>query len=87
MFLSYIVCILRQRWPLISIVSRADSKSTLSISQNYPGGQGGVFSVDFNGGLSWLRGFPAGCKLRGQKKRKNATCLKISPFLSLGVRC
>lgn len=71
MFLSYIICILRQLWPLISTVSRADSKSTLSISQNYPGGQGGVFSVDFNGGLSWSRGFPAGCKLRGQKKKKS----------------
>ena len=85
LFLSYIICILRQLWPLISTISRVDSKSTLSISQNYPGGQGGVFSVDLNGDLSWLRGFPAECKLKGKKKK--ATCLKISPFLFLGVGC
>ena len=71
LFLSYIICILRQLWPLISTISRVDSKSTLSISQNYPGGQGGVFSVDLNGDLSWLRGFPAECKLKGKKKKSH----------------
>lgn len=43
--------------------------------------KGVMFSMDLNEYLSWLRGFPAGCEVRGK------TCSKIRPFLSLGVRC
>ena len=30
-----------------------------------------MFSVDLNGDLSWLRGFPAECKLKGKKKKSH----------------